>query len=132
MSARGTVDFEYKGKKLFLRGDIEAMDEIEDFLNDTMLGLGIYLSQGKGLKLKQKAALIWGGLRGYYRSKNAIEDAPSFEEVREYIYEKGIMEQDVLMACSKFIRFSSATEDEIEAAEKLPGKKITDFQETQS
>lgn len=119
MSARGTVDFTYKGKKLKLRLDIQGIEDTEDMCNCSINLIGNNALNGQGIKFKHLKTIVWAGIAGYYRDKDCEFDAPTLEEVGTYIYEKiGTTDVNLLDAVRKLLIFSITTEDEIKENEK--------------
>jgi len=123
MSARGTVDFTFKGEALTLRPDLQAIVEIEESLGKTLVSIGIQTSLGGGIRLKDLYTIVWGGLRGHYRGDRGVHKAPSIDEVAEEIYENGMMNPKLTEAVSDFIVNAISTPDEIEAASNGGVKK---------
>ena len=124
-SARGTVDFIYKGKEIKLRPDIQSIEEIESYLDFAIIKMAIAASNREGFKFKEVKTVIWAGMRGFYRDQNKISKAPTIEEVGKELFKVGHTNVDLITAVTAFLINCITTPDEI----KQSSKKNTEMEE---
>lgn len=117
-SPRGTVDFIFKGKEIKLRPDIQSLEEIESYLDVAIVKIGIAAMRGEGFKFREMKAVIWSGMRGFYRDQNKISKAPTIEEVGEELFKVGHTNPDTVAAVTSFLINCVTTPDEIKQASK--------------
>lgn len=82
---RGEVVIKLSGKDYTLRPTFEALCELEDVANDTVIRMLAEMEGGR-VRLKPLSLIIWAGMLGFNR-----ETAPSPEEVGEMVVATGIL-----------------------------------------
>ena len=122
-SARGTVDFTFKGEEVSLRPDMESIEQIEELLDDSILKIAQDMLDRQSMKLKTMKIIVWAGLQGYYRDKDKVKDCPSLHEVGEFLFELGVANKDLIICVGQFLSNAVTTPDEIKAQTRAAKKK---------
>lgn len=82
---RGEVTIKLDGKNYTLRPTFEALCELEDRLDDSVIRI-LASMQGGRIRLNALTHIIWAGMWGYDKDK-----APSIEEVGQLVMDTGLL-----------------------------------------
>ena len=116
---RGEVKIILDDKTYVMRPTFEALCEIEDALDTSIPDLILMFRDGN-IRLKNIAAIVWGGIWGYDK-KNAL----SMEEVGELITKTGMMNilglgmDDGTNPVLQFMTYGLIGDKSIDEAEKI-------------